>query len=93
MLVNGKEYPLWGKIIENKEKFIGKILVDNDMGMNMETIVTDINLRATGENSAFFEIIGKDFTCGFDVEYGGISLKNKGIITFSGFQGHIFFIK
>lgn len=93
MIVNGREYPLWSQFIERKDEFIGKELIDNDMGVELKTIVTDIVLKANGEDSVFFSIEGEDFSCGFDVRYGGISPENKGIISFSGFQGQLITIK
>ena len=42
------------------------------MGLNEETEITDIVLRENGETSAWFDIVGKDFSWGGDVEFIGI---------------------
>ncbi len=97
MEVNGKTYPLWGQFVEKKEEFVGGVLEDfgdsiyRRIGFkNSKTKIVDIKLRPNGEDSAFFEVIGKDFSCGFDVEYGGVTTGEEGWITFSGYIGQIF---
>jgi hypothetical protein len=91
MKVNGKEYPMWSQFVERKDEFIGKLLEDYDMGMEASTTVTDITLEPNGEDSAYFSIHGKDFTCGFDVHYGGISgTSDKDYLVFNGYGGHTF---
>jgi len=77
MEINGKVYPLWEKFIERKKEYIGGKLNATDMGITMKTIVEDIVLKPNGEDSAYFEVIGKDFSCGFDVQYGGIGASSK----------------
>ncbi len=60
----------------------------------MSTIITDITLEPNGEDSAYFSVEGEDFSCGFDVHYGGISGGGSdGYITFHGFGGHEFIIE
>lgn len=100
MEVNGKEYPLWSQFIERKDEWIGGILEDSGdsfdrkMGMkNSQTIITDINLKPNGKNSAFFEVEGKDFGCGFDVQHGGITAGEEDWLTFYGYGGHSWRIK
>lgn len=100
MEVNGKEYPLWSQFVERKDEWIGGILedfgdsMDRSMGMgDMKTEITDIRLKPNGESSAFFEVAGKDFGCGFDVKGGGVTAGEEGYITFSGYGGHTWRIK
>src|SRR3990167_2965732 len=93
MEVNGKIYPLWGQFVDGKEKFVGGILQDLDMGECHETEITDIVLKPNGETSAFFRVEGKDFCCGFDVSVGGISGGETGWLTFIGYAGHTWRIK
>jgi len=105
--VNGKEYPLWSQFVENKEKWIGGTLddsgdfIDRAIGLtsenSLQTEITDIELIPNGEDSAFFQVVGKDFTCGFDVGSGGMSGGSGGEdgywVTFSGYGGHEWRIK
>lgn len=93
MKVNGKEYPMWSQFVERKKEWIGGILEDHDMGEIHATKITDIDLRPTGEDLAFFEVIGKEFGCGFRVDIGGIGKGDDGWITFYGYQGHKWRIK
>ena len=78
LVINGKHYPMWSQFVEKKHEYIGGTLIDTEYEPTPTEIV-DIILRANGENSAYFEVVGKDFSCGFDVNHGGIS--------FDGFQG------
>ncbi len=99
--VNGKTYPMWGQFIEKKSEFAGGILEDFGDSFDRsvsgaesaQTTITDIQLRPNGKDSAFFEIIGKDFGCGFDVAHGGIGAGETGWLTFYGYGGHEFRIK
>lgn len=102
--VNGKAYPLWDQFIRGKSKWIGGIIEDFGDSMdralfgaeetNNTTKITDITLEPNGKDSAFFEIKGESFCCGFDVHYGGISgNQESGWLTFSGYGGHTFRIK
>lgn len=100
MKINGREYPLWSQFVERKDEWIGGILedfgdsMDRAMGMeNAKTEITDICLKPNGKKAAFFEIIGKDFGCGFSTEVGGLTGGEKGYITFSGYGGHEWRIK
>ncbi len=100
MEVNGKVYPMWGQFVEKQQEWIGGILDDSgdnfDRAMGSEPIqteITGIELRPNGDDSAFFQVIGKDFDCGFDVQYGGIVAGEDGWITFSGYGGHTWRIK
>jgi hypothetical protein len=64
-------------------------------GVTKETIITDIELRPNGKDSAFFEIMGEKFSCGFDVKCGGVSgihSKNDGGISFHSQYGDPFWI-
>ena len=101
-LINNKVYPLLGAIVDNKNKWINGVLEDFGDFMDVRifgenahciTSIVNISLKPNGPDSAYFTIHGKDFDCGFDVEYGGISSGELGWITFSGFQGHSFRIR
>ena len=93
MIVNGKKYPMYSQFIERKDEWIGNTLDDYDMGGHMSTIITDITLEPNGEESAYFSIVGEDFTCGFGVHNGGIGAGADGCITFHGYGGHEFKIE
>lgn len=102
--INGKVYPLWSQFVEKKDQWIGGVL--QDFGDNMDrttgiagaegvvTKITDVILEPNGDKSAWFEITGEKFNCGFDVRHGGISgRQEKGWLTISGYGGHKFRIK
>ena len=98
--INGKVYPLWSQFVEKKEEWIGGLLEDKgdsmDRAVGVEsarTKIVDVQLNPNGEDSAFFEIIGKDFSCGFSTEFGGVVGGEEGWITLSGYGGHSFRIK
>lgn len=98
--INGYDYPLWSQFVEGKEKFVGGTLedfgdpMDRHMGFKAaKTEITDITLLPNGNNSAMFSVVGKDFTCGFDVHVGGVTAGEEGWITFSGYGGHEWRIK
>lgn len=81
--VNGKTYPMWGQFIDRKEEWIGGKLQQmdvesmlGDFGDVVQTKITDLLLKPNGEDSAYFEVVGEDFTCGFDVRYGGVDASN-----------------
>lgn len=103
MIVNGKEYPMWSQFVERKDEWIGGLLkdigdsMDHRMGFGGgETEITDITLEPNGEDSAYFSVTGKDFSCGFDVQYGGVSGAQEfgeDWLTFSGYGGHTWAIK
>lgn len=86
MTINGKEYPLWEEFIKRKDEFIGKTLTEEDMGAIMETKVLDLTLKPHGTDSAFFEVVGEDFSYGFNIKYGGIS-SSDGNLSFSFMYG------
>ena len=100
LTINGKEYPLWSQFVEGKEKFIDGVLEDFgdsiDIAMGYKggtTIIKDIMLEPNGDDSAMFNVIGEDFSCGFNVQHGGITDGEKGWITFSGYGGYKWRIK
>lgn len=75
MIVNGRNYKLWGQIIERKDEWIGGRLVEFDgdwSGDFVETVITDIRLVPNGSDSAWFEVVGENFSCGFDARSGGV---------------------
>jgi hypothetical protein len=94
--VNGKYYPMWEQFREVSDEYKGGVLtdfgdsIDKAIGLyDMSTEIVKIDLRENGEDSAFFEVAGKDFTCGFDVKVGSISPYGPGMgITFTGYGGH-----
>lgn len=87
-LINGKRYPMWSSFVRQKASFIGCNLEDHDMGAVATTAVTDITLEPNGAESAYFTVQGEDFSCGFDVQYGGVNVTNPGWINFHGYGGH-----
>lgn len=102
--VNGKQYPMWSQFVEKKSEWIGGTLCDNGdpidrvvLGDGIEAVteITNITLEPNGDTSAYFLVVGKEFSCGFDVRYGGISGKQKGSnwLTFNGYGGHAWHIK
>lgn len=98
IIVNGRTYLVWGQFVEMKARWIGGILHDMDpLGgpEGIRTEITDITLEPNGKDSAMFSVEGKDFGCGFDVRYGGISgTENEpGWLMFSGYGGHRWRIK
>jgi hypothetical protein len=104
MEVNGKIYPLWGQFVEKKSQWINGKLQDFGDSLDplrmsedyypIETTITDVRLEPNGDDSAFFSVVGKDFTCGFDVKYGGIAPENdEDWLTFRGYGGHKWRIK
>lgn len=102
--VNGKQYPLWSQFVEGKKDWIGGTLFDHGdsmdraMGMKLEpTKITDIILKPNGDDSAWFEVVGEDYSCGFDVHYGGVGgdrgVVVPGRINFGGYMGHSWYIE
>jgi len=98
--INGKVYPMWSQLVAKKNEFIGGILEDSGDSLDrrlgakpMQTIITDVVLRANGKDSAWFEFTGLLFSCGFDVHHGGISKGESGWLTFSGYGGHSWRVK
>lgn len=87
--VNGKFYPLWSQFVHRKSEWLGRRLQDGEA----ETVITDIRLTPNGDDSAFFSVVGKDFTCGFDVKFGGITDGETGWLTFSGYNNHMWRIE
>jgi len=94
--INGKVYPFWSQFVDKSNEFKGGVLEDQGDSMDRrigfkpsQTIIVLIQLRPNGKDSAFFEVIGQDFTCGFDVQHGGVSAGDPGWITFSGYGGHL----
>lgn len=96
--INGRAYPMWSQFVHRKAEWIGGTLQDfgdsqdRRMGLagpgGMTTKITDIELRANGSTSAWFEVTGENFTCGFDVTVGGIIGGDEGWLTLHGYGGH-----
>jgi hypothetical protein len=102
LTVNGKQYPLWSQFVERKDEWIGGLLHDEGDAIDKmlcdpvgPTIITDIKLEPNGADSAYFLVDGEDYSCGFDVRYGGVigGAKGKDWISFSGYGGHTWHIK
>jgi hypothetical protein len=96
LVVNGRQYPMWSQFVHKKDEWIGGVLEDfgeYSATPKYRTEIVDIRLKPNGEKWAYFEVVGKDFTCGFDVQYGGVIGGEDGYITFSGFHNHIWRIK
>ena len=103
LLVNGKYYPLWSQFVERKDEWIGGVLqdfgdsIDTKLGLAKEggvsTVIIDVTLEPSGEDSAFFSFEGEDFSCGFSVKHGGVVGGEEGWITFSGGGGHKWRVK
>lgn len=98
--INGKQYPMWSQFVDRKNEWIGGILQEiNDSFPVLSaddidgTEIVDIKLSPNGDYSAFFEVIGKDYSCGGDVQHLGITSGEKGWITLSGYGGHVWRIK
>lgn len=66
---NGKHYPMWGSIVDAQAKFIGGKLTDLDAGASTE--ITGLSLEEMS-GSVIFWMLGKDFDCSVNVEYGGV---------------------
>lgn len=97
LVVNGKHYPMWSQFVEKKDEWIGGEMEDEGDSMDrrmfdgriMKTEITNIELEPNGDDSAMFNVIGKDFSCGGDVGHLGIGGNQKnGWLTFSGYGGH-----
>lgn len=87
---------MWSQFVHRKDEWIGGALEDfgeYSATPKYRTEIVDIKLRPSGDKWAYFEVVGKDFTCGFDVQYGGVVAGEEGYITFSGFHNHTWRIK
>jgi hypothetical protein len=76
---------IWEQFVKKKERWIGGKMQDFEYGV-IDTEITDMTLKPSGQDSMFFSVEGKDFSCGFNVRYGGISGKqdeNSDSITFN----------
>ena len=100
MEVNGKEYPMWSQFVEKQDEWVGGTLQDSgdsfdkSMGLGeLTTKILGIELKPNGDDSAFFSVIGEDYSCGFDVQFGGVTAGEEGWITFRGYIGHTWRIK
>ncbi len=90
-------------LVENKNNYIGWTLIDSgdiiDRGLGLvnkplTNKVIDVEFSLNKDKtSAFFSIVGNKFTCGFDVEHGGIRKQiNENELEFYGYAGHSFLI-
>lgn len=91
--INGGYYPLWSQFVTNKDRWIGKRLVEEPDGLfstePAKTTITDIKIYPNGTDSAMFEVVGEKFSCAADVHYLGISGRqdHPGWIAFSAIFG------
>ena len=93
--INGKYYPILSKLVKEKNKYIGQVLEDHGDLMHIHsyqnhktTIIEDITLNPFEKDRAYFEIRGRDFSCGFDTLYGRIKPDEE--LTFCTEKGQIF---
>lgn len=70
-VINGRTYPLWQQFVDRKDEWIGGTLTDPP-GED-PTLITDVELKANGTDSAMFSFLGTDYDCGFDVGFGGVT--------------------
>jgi hypothetical protein len=98
--LDANSYPVWRQFEEKQNMFIGGVLEDfgdtlvrQNGATSMQTKILGIKLEANGKDSAFFSVIGENFSCGFDVSVGEISDVDKEWITFRGVLEHIWRIK
>lgn len=71
MVINGKSYPEYDKVMEMKDMFVGGTLFEIDHYDVESTKIVNIDLIEHDEDSAWFCVYGVDFNCGFDVNIGG----------------------
>ena len=100
IIINGKMYVMWSQFVKRKNEWIGGQLKDIGDSMDrrlgcgvVETEITNIKLEPNGDDSAWFEVSGKEFNCGFDTQCCGIQELGKDWIVFSGYGGHTWGIK
>lgn len=72
--INGKYYPIWSQFVTKKSEWIGGSLTEKG---EASTEILNIILRKNGDDSAYFEVSGKEYSCGFDVRYGGIAYEDS----------------
>lgn len=66
---------IWEQFVQQKNKWIGGTVVDLDTDEpHPPTEITDIVfLKPPNQfGCVWFEVIGKEYSCGFNTEYGGI---------------------
>lgn len=101
-MINEKEYKLWEEFVQNKKSWVGGTL--QDFGdetdwylafaeVALVTKIKEITLKPNGTDSSFFEVVGEDFTCGFDISAGGLTDGEPEWLTFEGYMGHKFRIQ
>ncbi len=75
IVVNGKRYILWEQFVHQADEWIGGKLQEDGEDA---TVITDVTLEPNGIDSATFSIAGKDYSCSFDVAYGGVGAPRNG---------------
>lgn len=96
--VNGKYFPLWQQLVDNKDLYIGKFMEDidasNKFSKPIDTKITDILLIPDKLNdTVLISIRGEDFTKVSDVKDIGIIQGDSDWITFLTSSGHSFRIQ
>lgn len=74
-----KHYPLWQQFVDSKSEWIGGTLTEEDSIFGeASTQIKDITLEDCDVgNYTKFSIVGGEFTCSFNVQYGGVWPINK----------------
>lgn len=99
--INGKQYPLWEQFVLRKDEWIGGFLRDRDDDPLFadealaSTKIVDVRLEPNGSDSARFIVVGEDYDCGFDVQFGGVGAYQPypGEILMTGYGGMQFSIR
>lgn len=89
IVINGKVYPMWQSIVEQKDRFIGGIIVEHAGFMTDEVSTKITDIRLFGENeSTFIAVDGEEWGMVADVDCTGISGAEPGVLhirmTFAG---------
>lgn len=104
---------IWQQIAERKVEWIGGQLVEDGgssvspserafLGMDQNapdegTKIVDIEFLKNGKDSMKFMVYGENFSCGFDVHFGGVNgshpMSREGWLCLSGYGGHSWRIK
>lgn len=96
--INGRKYSLWPQFKRQEQEWIGGELQEISSGFPetgevAATEIVGIEWRENGNDSAWFGVEGKNYSCGFDVTVGGVTAGEEGWLTFSGYGGHTWRIK
>ena len=91
---------IWEQLVDQKEEWIGGTLTEYADTMNIlfinyihfgctpiiKTVIKDIVFQENGDfgDLRWFEIVGEDFSCGFDTSVAGISGESGHDLRFGG---------